>query len=182
MADTNSNSQSGNAANATAGEAAGTNGQPQIMLQRIYCRDVSLEVPSAPEIFNHTNWSPNVDVQVDTEVNSLSEGYHQVTLTLTVTTKMADDTVAYLAEVKQAGLFVLSGFEDADQMQAVLGIYCTSTLFPFAREAIADLVQRASFPQLLLQPINFEALYTQHLAEQQQAGGNSQERSRIILN
>lgn len=171
-----------NASAGAAADAAGAAGQPQVMMQRIYCRDVSLEVPSAPEIFNRSDWSPNVDVQVDTEATALSDGYHQVTLTLTVTTKMGDDTVAYLAEVKQAGLFVLSGFEDPQQLQAVLGIYCTNTLFPFARETIAALVQRASFPQLLLQPINFEALYAQHMAEQQGAANESSEQSRIILN
>ncbi|HEU0198609.1 MAG TPA: protein-export chaperone SecB [Nevskiaceae bacterium] len=159
----------------TAGNDGTAANQPQVLMQRIYCRDASLEVPFAPQIFNQKEWAPKVDVQVGTEVTSLGNDFHQVSLNLTVTAKTGDDDkVAYLVEIKQAGLFLLTGFSDPQQLQAVLGAFCPNTIFPFARETVSDLVQRAGFPQLLLQPINFEALYAQHLSEiqgQQAANG-----------
>lgn len=139
--------------------------QPQVVMQRIYCRDASLEVPHAPQIFNLQQWNPNIDVQVGTEVVNIGNDYRQVTVVLTVTAKVDDQQVAYLVEVKQAGLFLISGFSDETQMNAVLGTYCPTAIFPFARETVADLVQRAGFPQLLLAPINFQAAYAQHMAQ-----------------
>ncbi|TAM11842.1 MAG: protein-export chaperone SecB [Nevskiaceae bacterium] len=141
--------------------------EPQVVLHRIYCRDASLEVPHAPQIFNQQKWDPNIDLQVGTEASAIGNDFQQVTLILTVTAKVENEQVAYLAEVKQAGLFVVSGFPDEAQMNAVLGTYCPTVIFPFARETVADLVQRAGFPQLLLAPINFQAAYAQHVAQAQ---------------
>lgn len=171
MAESTPKSQAANGV----GSDTSTESEPQVLMQRIYCRDASLEVPFAPEIFNLKEWSPKVDVQVSTEVSTLGNQFHQVTLALTVTAKIGDDAkVAYLVEVKQAGLFMLTGFsKDPTQMQAVLGAYCPNALFPFARETVSTLVERAGFPQLLLQPINFGALYTQQLAQ----GTPAQEKS-----
>lgn len=132
----------------------------QVLLQKIYVKDASLEVPQAPEIFTR-QWQPQVDVQVNTEVKPLPQDHYQVMLSVTVTAKLGDD-VAFLAEVHQAGVFVVRGFDGAAERQAVLGGYCPGLIFPFARESIAELVQRGGFPQLLLQPINFEALYLDH--------------------
>lgn len=147
--------------NTSAGAAAGNGAQRQVMLQKIYVKDASLEVPLAPQVFSR-QWQPQVDVQVNTEVKTLdNDGFH-VILAVTVTAKLGDD-VAFLAETHQAGIFVVRGFPTNDERQAILGGYCPGLLFPFARETIADLVQRAGFPQLLLQPINFEALYLEHL-------------------
>jgi preprotein translocase subunit SecB len=132
----------------------------QVLLQKIYVKDASLEVPQAPAIFTRA-WQPSIDVQVNTEVKPLpSDGFH-VVLTITVTAKQGDE-IGFLAEVHQAGIFTVRGFADPAEREAVLGGYCPGLLFPFAREAVADLVQRAGFPQLLLQPINFEALYLEH--------------------
>lgn len=145
----------------------------QISLIRIYCKDASLEVPLAPKIFNR-DWKPEVSVQVNTNVDQLEDGAHHVVLILTVTAKTGSDT-AYLAEAHQAGVFNLSGFTDPSEIGAVLGAYCPNILFPFAREAIASLIQRSGFPPLLLQPINFDLLYAQHVERSKGApAGNDQ--------
>jgi len=133
----------------------------QVLLQKIYLKDASLEVPLAPDVFTR-QWQPQVDVQVNTEMKPLAADNVQVMLSVTVTAKLGDD-VAFLAEVHQAGVFLVRGFDDAVEKQALLGAYCPGLLFPFARESIADLVQRGGFPQLLLQPINFDALYLEHV-------------------
>jgi len=147
----------------------------QVLLQKIYVKDASIEVPQAPAVFGRP-WKPNVDVQVGTAIsgagsNAGIENY-QVVLTVTVTAKL-DQDVAFLAEVQQAGLFALKGITDANEKGAVLGGYCPGVLFPFAREFIASSVGHAGFPPVLLQPINFEALYQQSIqqakAQQQQS-------------
>ncbi len=141
----------------------------QVALQRIYCRDVSLETPLTPQIFNR-QWTPKVDVQVDTNIDGLGDNIYQVTLSITVTAKLEADT-AYLVEIQQAGIFQLVGFSDQAEVQSILGAYCPGVVFPFARETLSDLIQRSGFPQLLLQPINFEALYTQHLQSSKAEAG-----------
>ncbi|MGH8506788.1 MAG: protein-export chaperone SecB [Stenotrophobium sp.] len=144
--------------------------QRQALLQKIYLKDASLEVPLAPQIFTRS-WQPQLDVQVNTEVKNLGESNWQVLLSVTVTAKL-DADVAFLAEVQQAGVFTLSGFANDAELGPVLGAYCPNLLFPFARETVASLVQHGGFPQLLLQPINFDALYAEHQksARAQQAG------------
>jgi preprotein translocase subunit SecB len=131
-----------------------------VILQKIYVRDASLEVPNAPEIFTQ-EWSPKLDVQLNTAVQDLSPEVHHVVLTVTLNARLGERT-AYHAEVQQAGVFKLAGFEDEEERRAVLGAYCAGVLFPFAREAAADLIQRGGFPAFLLQPVNFDALYQQH--------------------
>jgi preprotein translocase subunit SecB len=142
-------------------------GAQDVAFLKIYLGDASLEVPNAPTIFNR-EWEPDVDVEIQNAVEPLDDGMHQVQLLLTVTAHLNEE-VAYLAEVQQCGIFSISGYDEGIQ-HAILGSYCPTVLFPFAREAIADLVQRAGFPQLLLQPVDFETLYRQHM-EQNQADG-----------
>lgn len=137
----------------------------QVLLQKIYVKDASIEVPQAPTIFTRA-WRPEVDVQVNTKVDDLPEDAFQVTVILTVTAKLGDD-VAFLIEAHQAGVFSVKGFDKPAERAAILGGYCPGLIFPFARETIADLVQRAGFPQLLLQPINFEALFLEHQRKRQ---------------
>lgn len=139
----------------------------QVMLQRVYLKDASLEVPQAPKIFTR-NWQPKVDVQVGTTLAALGNDTHQVLLSVTVTAKLEDD-VAFLVEVHQAAIFLIKGFDKPEEKQAILAGYCPGILFPFAREAVANLVQRAGFPQILLQPINFESVYSEYAARQKQA-------------
>jgi preprotein translocase subunit SecB len=148
----------------------------QVLLQKIYVKDASIEVPQAPAIYAKP-WKPNVDVQVSTAIsgagNNAGIENYQVILTVTVTAKLEQE-VAFLAEVQQAGLFALKGLGDPNEKGAVLGGYCPGVLFPFAREFIASSIGHAGFPPVLLQPINFEALYQQSLqqarAQQTQAG------------
>lgn len=131
----------------------------QVVLQKIYVKDVSLEVPNAPAVFTR-EYEPEIDVQLNNAVYALDEETHQVLLTVTVTAKQ-DNNTTFLVEVHQAGIFTVSGFDD-EERDAVLGAYCPSLIFPYARETISDLVQRGGFPQLLLQPVNFDALYYEH--------------------
>ena len=149
--------EQGNVQNAPA------NGKFQI--QKIYCKDISFESPNTPAMFQQTKWEPNVNVQLATKTSTLAENLHEVVITVTVTAKVEDKS-AYLAEVQQAGIFQLEGFA-AEQMGHLLASFCPNILFPYAREAISDLVNRGGFPQLLLAPVNFDALYMQHLQKQQ---------------
>ena len=133
----------------------------QLVVQKVYVKDASLEVPTAPQVFTR-QWQPQLDVQVTSGLASMNAEQHEVLLTLTVTAKLEQD-VAFLVEVQLAGIFLLRGFTDENERKRVLGAECLSILFPFAREAVADLVQRGGFPQLLLQPVDFGALYDEHL-------------------
>lgn len=143
----------------------------QFMLQRIYVKDVSFETPNSPNIFRQ-EWKPENNLNLNTQVNKLDEATFEVVLTLTLTTKVGERT-AYLVEVQQAGIFGLKGFSE-QELNFMLGAFCPNTLFPYAREVISDLITKGSFPQMVLQPINFDALFLQHqeqLARQAQGAG-----------
>ncbi len=137
----------------------------RFVIQKIYVKDMSFETPHSPQIFME-KWEPEVSLQINNNAAVLSEGVHEVTLAITVTAKLADK-VAYLIEVQQAGIFNATGF-NAHDVSAILGSYCPNILFPFAREVISDIVTKGGFPQLLLAPVNFDALYAQHVQQQQQ--------------
>lgn len=139
---------------------------PVFTIQRIYTKDISFEAPNAPDIFK-AEWKPDVNVDLQTKTNPLEDGIYEVILHLTVTVKMQDKN-AFLVEVHQAGIFTLKGFPE-QQLGHALGSMCPNILYPYAREAISDIVTRGGFPQLLLAPVNFDALYLQHL-EQQKKG------------
>ena len=141
--------------------------QRQLAIQKIYLKDASLEVPNAPHVFTQ-NWTPQAKVDLDSAIDMLSEELFHLVLTVTVTVSM-DEATAFLVEVHQAGLFTLSGWSEAERHR-LLGTFCAAQLFPFAREAIADLSGKAGFPPLLLAPVNFDALYDTRLA-QAEAGG-----------
>jgi preprotein translocase subunit SecB len=137
-------------------------GQTQFAIQKIYVKDLSFEIPNSPQVFLD-KWEPDVSLQLSNTSTVLSQNTHEVVLSLTVTAKLNDKT-AYLVEVQQAGIFNLEGYDEA-QLGAVIGSYCPQVLFPYAREAVSDLVTRGGFPQLLLAPLNFDALYRQHLEQ-----------------
>lgn len=141
---------------------------PQFALLRIYLKDVSFETPNSPAIFMQ-ELNQDVNLQLNTSVNPLEDDTFEVVLSVTVTAKQGDKT-SFLVEVHQAGIFALKGFEES-QKGAMLGAYCPNTLFPFAREAIADLVMKGGFPQILLAPINFEALHAQNIARKREKSG-----------
>ena len=129
-------------------------------IQKIYVKDLSFETPNSPKIFTE-KWNPKTDVHIQTENNKLDEKIFEVTIIVTVTASQ-DEKTAFLVEVKQAGIFFIEHFPE-EQHKQLLGSYCPNILFPFAREVIAELVTKGGFPQLLLNPVNFDALYQQHL-------------------
>lgn len=134
--------------------------QPEFAIQRLYVKDLSLETPNTPKIFLDA-WEPQMHMDIATDASLiLEEGLREVVLTVTVTVKIKEK-VAFLVEVKQAGIFSLKNFTD-EQMQHMLGSFCPNILYPYAREVVSDAVMRAGFPQLYLAPVNFDALYEQH--------------------
>lgn len=141
-------------------------GPQHFEIQKVYLKDVSLETPNSPMIFTE-QWQPQSEVRLETGATPLAQDLFEVVLTVTVTAKLGDRT-AYLAEVQQAGLFTLQGFDD-QQMGHMLHAFCPNILFPFAREELASLIGKGGFPALLLNPINFDGLYMQRLQQQQQA-------------
>jgi preprotein translocase subunit SecB len=147
-------------------ENAQQNG-PQFAVQRIYTKDISFEAPNSPAVFTE-KWEPEINIEINSNGNKLADDVYEVVLSLTVTAKLGDKT-AYLAEVQQAGIFTLSGFNEQD-MGGMIHSYCPNLLFPYVREVISDLVSKGSFPQMVMQPINFDALYAQHLEKQKAAG------------
>ncbi len=136
---------------------------PAFTIQRIYIKDVSFEAPNSPKVFRD-EWKPEVNVDLQTRTDKLEDDIYDVVLHLTVTVKMGE-TTAFLCEVHQAGIFMLKGFPE-EQLNHALGSMCPNILYPYAREAISDIVTRGGFPQLLLAPVNFDALYMQHLEQQ----------------
>ncbi len=140
--------------------------QNQFAIQKIYLKDVSFESPASPEIFTK-KWEPEVNLEINTSSKTIADDVFEVVLRLTVTVKVASQA-AYLTEVQQAGIFTIKGFSESDRAHAI-ATACPNILFPFGREAVADLVSKGGFPQLLLAPVNFEALYVQHQAQQAKA-------------
>ncbi|MCG7929670.1 MAG: protein-export chaperone SecB [Candidatus Thiodiazotropha lotti] len=134
----------------------------EFAVQRIYTKDISFETPNSPAVFQQ-EWKPETAVNLNTEVNKLNDDVFEVTLTVTVTTKLGEQT-AYLAEVKQAGIFTAKGFPE-QEMGPLLGAFCPNQLFPYVREVVSDLITKGSFPQMVLQPVNFDMIYAQHQQE-----------------
>jgi len=143
--------------NATNEEAA-----QQFIIQKIYAKDISFETPNSPQLFTE-KWEPELKVDLHTAINPIAEGVFEVVLTVTATVKVGEKT-AFLAEVQQAGIFNITGFEKP-QLDGMLGSYSPNILFPYAREIVSDLVNKGGFPQLILQPVNFDAIYQQHLQQ-----------------
>ncbi|MCB5225338.1 protein-export chaperone SecB [Alishewanella sp. 16-MA] len=136
----------------------------QFAIQRIFVKDVSFEAPNAPAIFRK-EWKPEVKLDLDTRSDKIEDNVYQVILSLTVTTTVGDET-AFLCEVQQAGIFSIGEMEEA-QMAHMLASFCPNILFPYAREAVSNLVNRGTFPQLNLAPVNFDALFAQYLQQRQ---------------
>src|SRR5574343_790163 len=141
--------------------------QPVFSIEKIYVKDLSLEIPNAPAIFLEQE-QPEIDMQLANGAQQLEEGFFESSMTITVTAKLGDKTM-FLCEVTQAGIFQIRNLP-ADDIDPILGVACPNILFPYARETVSNLVGRAGFPPVLLSPINFEALYMQQRAEQAEAG------------
>jgi preprotein translocase subunit SecB len=142
--------------------------QPVFSIEKIYVKDLSLEVPGAPQVFIEPEQS-QLEVQLEQENTRVAEGLYEVTLTVTVSAKSGSKTL-FLVEASQAGLFQIRNVGD-DNIGAVLGMLCPNVLFPYARETLSDTVNRAGFPAVNLAPVNFEAIYQQRLAQQQGEAG-----------
>lgn len=134
-------------------------------IQRVYTKDISFETPNSPQIFTQ-EWQPEVNVNMNTNVQGLGSDHFEVVLTVTVTAKQGEST-AYLAEVQQAAIFLIQGYSE-EEMGPMIGIFCPNTLFPYAREVISGLITDGSFPQFILSPVNFEGLYAQRIQEQRE--------------
>lgn len=137
--------------------------EKQFAIQKIYTKDLSFETPNSPSIFMD-KWEPQVEFNLGTRVESLENFLYDIVLTVTITVKIGGIT-AYLVEVNQAGIFLIAHFSD-QELGPMLGSFCPNILFPYAREVVSDLVVKGGFPQLLLAPVNFDALYAQHVQQQ----------------
>lgn len=145
-----------------------TKNEPQFMIQRVYVKDISFETPNSPDIFKE-EWEPKLNLDLGNKTNKLEDNVYEVELSVTATVNNKDK-VAFISEVKQAGIFTIEGAPE-EQLDHLLNSFCPSILFPYAREAITDMVTKGSFPQLVLAPVNFDALYMQQRQEQQKAAG-----------
>ena len=149
--------------------------QPIFSIEKLYVKDLSLEIPNAPQIFLERD-PPQVDVQLHHSATNVEEGLYESVLTVTVTAKIGEKTV-FLVEAGQAGIFTIRNIPQGD-LEPVLGIACPNILFPYAREVISDAVVRAGFPPVLLNPVNFEALYQ---AQKQSAIEQAKTEAPVIL-
>ncbi|MCA3177231.1 MAG: protein-export chaperone SecB [Burkholderiaceae bacterium] len=146
--------------------------QPVFQIQRMYLKDLSLEIPGAPRIFLEQE-GPAVEISIDSTYEPLTETIHEVTLTCTVTTKIGADKIVFLVEAKQAGIFEIRNIP-GEQMPIVLNVVCPNVIYPYLRANIADVVSRAGFPPIHLAEINFEAMYQQKLMQQGAPQGGPQ--------
>ena len=143
------------------------NAQPVFGIEKLYVKDLSVEVPNAPEIFLERE-APQVEIQLNTGGRAVGDGVYEVVLTVTVTAKMGEKTV-FLVEVGQAGIFRIQNVPE-EQLEPLIAVACPNILFPYAREAVSDAVSRAGFQPIVLQPVNFESMYMQRLQQAEQAG------------
>lgn len=139
--------------------------QPEFGVEKLYIKDLSLEVPHSPQIFLEQE-APEIDMRISTESQRVEEGFYECSVTVTVTAKLSDERVMFLNELTQAGIFRLSNIPEED-IKLLLGVACPNILYPYAREAVSSTVTRAGFPPVILAPINFEAMYNQ--AQEQNA-------------
>jgi preprotein translocase subunit SecB len=145
--------------------------QPGFSIEKIYVKDVSLEIPHAPQVFTDRT-QPQVSIELSNLVQQVEESVFEVAIKVTVTSKIADKTV-FLVEVTQAGIFQIRNVP-AENMEMIVGITCPNILFPYLRESVSDLVVRAGFQPVLLNPINFEALFAQQKQQEAEQAGSVQ--------
>lgn len=141
------------------------NTQPVFGIEKLYVKDLSVEVPNAPEIFLERE-NPEVEIQLGTTGRTIEDGVYEVVLTVTVTAKVGEKTV-FLVEVGQGGIFRIMNVP-AEQIEPLIAVACPNVLFPYAREVVSDAIGRAGFQPVVLQPVNFEAMYMQRMQEMQQ--------------
>lgn len=140
--------------------------QKQFSIQKLYVKDVSFESPGTPHSFGFKKWDPKVDLNLGNTQSHVDGDIYEAVLSITATVSLEDKTV-FLVEVHYAGLFAIVGFDEAER-KYLLGSQCMNVLFPYLREVVSDLTIRGGFPPLVLSPVNFDALYQQHLQQQGQ--------------
>jgi preprotein translocase subunit SecB len=141
--------------------------EKRLSITKIYLKDTSFESPQSPGIFRQGEWKPQTNLNLRSAHHPADGDHHEIVLTITIEAK-EDDKTCFLIELQQAGLFEISGYEGAE-LEAIVGSFCPNILFPYARESIAALVQKGGFPEFVLQPINFDALYMQSKQQQMAA-------------
>ena len=158
---------------------AGAQAAAQFAIQRVYAKNISFETPNSPAIFTDA-WKPEVQMDIDTKSSKLEGENFEVVLSITVTAKVGDKT-AFLVEVEQAGIFAIANLPP-QQMAHTIGSLCPGILFPYAREAISNLVNRGTFPPLNLAPVNFDALFASYMQQvaQQQAQASEEDESQKL--
>ena len=145
----------------------------QFAIQKIYLKDVSFESPNSPQAFTEGEWQPKINVQINSSNSVIAQDTYEVVLDITVTADQNEKT-AFLAEVKQAGIFTIAGFPE-ENLGGMVGAFCPESLFPYAREAISALISKGGFPPLYLAPVNFNALYTQQQQQNQAAAKETEQ-------
>jgi len=145
----------------------------RLSITKIYLKDFSFESPRTPAIFHQGDWKPQTNLNLRSAHTAVEGDHHEIVLTIAVEAK-EDDKTCFLIELQQAGLFEIGGYE-GEEMQAIVGSFCPNILFPYARESIASLIQKGGFPEFVLQPINFDALYMQSKQQQMTAAAENAE-------
>ena len=145
--------------------------EKRISIGKIYLKDFSFESPQAPEVFRRPEWRPKTDLNLSSSHTELGEDQHEVVLSSTVTAKSEGDEeekTLFVVELQQAGIFQISGY-DGEELSHIIGSFCPNTLFPYARETLATLIMKGGFPEFILQPINFDALWRQGFTDEEAA-------------
>jgi len=163
MSDESTTQSNGGSKSNGNGSTKGSNNRA-FLLQQLYVKDLSFESPNTPKIFQESSIEPETELNIRNSHSAVGENLYEVILHISVHAKKGEQTI-FLTEIDQAGLFLLSGY-NPEQTNMLLGTQCPATLFPFAREAISSLVGKGGFPPLILQPINFDALYAQAREQQ----------------
>ena len=143
-----------------------------LAISKIYLKDFSFESPQAPAVFRRSDWKPQTNLNLRSSHATVDGNVHEIVLTITVEAK-DDDQTLFLVEIQQAGLFEIIGYE-GEELAAIAGSFCPNILFPYAREAVAATIQKGGFPEFVLQPINFDALYAQAKQQQEQQAAGSE--------
>ena len=154
-----------------------TETKQQFAIQKLYVKDVSFESPSSPGSFSYQKWDPKIDLNLTNQQTHIDADIYEAVLCITATVSINDET-AFLVEVHQAGLFQIAGFEE-EQTRYLMGSQCMNILFPYAREVVSDMSVRGGFPPLVLTPVNFDALYQQHLQQKQEEQGEASEAAEV---
>lgn len=140
----------------------------RLSIIKIYVKDFSFESPQTPGVFRTDEWSPQTNLNLRSSHTPVDDKFHEVVLTITIEAKAKDeDKTLFLVELQQAGLFDIAGYEE-QEFGALIGSFCPNILFPYARETLASMIQKGGFPEFVLQPLNFDALYLQSLQQKQQ--------------